>query len=80
MAAAPPQSAALLPAELVADPGHLIEAELLAKVKESMPTYKGQADYVSIIASASVPPPSVITTGNACCLKLNFLFVVAHMW
>ena len=37
-----------------ADPGHLIEAVLKCKVAE--PAYKGQSDYVSIIASASTPP------------------------
>ena len=65
--AAPP---VLLSAEPVVDPGHLIEAELLAKVKDALPTYKGQTDYVSIIASASTPP-AVITTGDACCLKTH---------
>jgi len=36
------------------DAGHLIEAVLKCKVAE--PAYKGQSDYVSIIASASAPP------------------------
>ena len=60
-----PTAVALLSAEPVVDPGHLIEAELLAKVKDALPAYKGQTDYVSIIASASTPP-SAITTGDAC--------------
>ncbi len=36
------------------DPGHVIQAVLKCKVAE--PAYKGQSDYVSIIASASTPP------------------------
>ena len=38
------------------DPGHLIEAGQVAQVKDAEPAYKGQTDYVSIIASASTPP------------------------
>lgn len=67
---------ALLSAEPVVDPGHLIEAELLAKIKDALPTFKGQTDYVDIIASASTPP-SVIATGAACCLKTQFTFYSA---
>ncbi|DBB05487.1 TPA: hypothetical protein ACH3X1_012444 [Trebouxia sp. C0004] len=38
----------------ISDPGHLIEAVLNCNVAE--PAYKGQSEFVSIIASASTPP------------------------
>ncbi|KAA6421764.1 MAG: formin domain containing, partial [Trebouxia sp. A1-2] len=58
-ATAAPVSSGVVPPVGKADPGHLIEAVLKCKVAE--PTYKGQSDYVSIIASASTPsalPPA----------------------
>ena len=45
------------------DPGHLIEAGLLAKVKDAQPACKGLTDFVSIVACASTPQAS--NTGEA---------------
>jgi len=49
-----PVSSGVVPPMSKPDPGHVIQAVLKCKVAE--PAYKGQSDYVSIIASASTPP------------------------
>ena len=56
------------------DPGHLIEAVLTCKVTE--PAYKGQSDYVSIVASASAPP-ALPPAGQL--LLLLFYFVTSEL-